>query len=861
MARGKHDEAFDRETEKMTRLGLENADHIRKARYWCKHFRIEMVSAGLLAQMTGLPIGSHRISCQYASETSEAMNLPWIIPEFLIKNCKGCRYHESNGDITWGKEIIEKFERQELERAENDRIRKYQLAALRKQLRTLSQQATRSTKPTERQILFFIEKIFSEEEDERKESSEQLIQAAKIGSDLFPPIAIDLLTKQSLSIQFASQCSPVCVELSKRRPDLARTFLNVAFESIRKRIFPESAANILVNIENELVFPLPSEIIENLIASQSHSHFMGSMYRGSREYPYSNQLLGKSYDTNANSVTEPLKNLLNVDEKYRRINVCGVIEELQEKRPQLGLDLLPNLVSAFELPDDPYEESADGRIRQCIAKIYRFAPIHVDEYLASQIPVRRSAVQQEIVAIYSKVISVPYREAEKEEDNEEVLTVELAISRCISLIKENSLDVEVRLEAARAIKEACTDRPKAMAEYFNNLLGYYLLICEKDTPSLPPKIILPNQAKPDTYLEQLDKYNYKQQWGMFISEIFDGVKALASRTPQVIGLDVIKYYDSLDSKTNLTSKSSIVDLLGEVGQSYSFQPQVLPYIMKSLMDFDSQAIRAHGIRAVEKIYADSTGEPPKNIVDVLVLHLRDSFVIVHKAAIKALSRKFRWLSYEQTIEALSIISGWMETYKNKPYDLEDLCNAALRMSSPYDAIKRNITLLVCYYFPTNEHIADQRILEQLINFVKPDEPIAEIIAKKLVWFLKKYPRDRYHDYGYSTRSHFLRWLHQLPQNKYVKIKDDIKDAALELAKNDAWESCLFASLFVHQNDFDIEREIIEAAANSLGGEMQYEKFEHELRAIQLIAESNAEKIRGNLFRANELASQIIEANT
>lgn len=860
MARGKHDEAFDRETEKMTKLGLENVDYIKKAKYWCKHFRIEMVSAGLLAQTTGLPIGSHRISCQYASSSSESMNLPWIIPEFIVKNCKGCKYHEANGDATWGKEIIEKVEKQELERAENERVRTEQLTALRKQLRLMSQCATQSTKPTERQILFFIEKIFSEDEGERKKNSEQLIRAAKIGSDLFPPIAIDILTEQSLSTQFAPQCLPICVELSKQRLDLAQTFQKIAFETIRVNGFTELAANILVNIENQLDFPLPSDIVKGLIISQSHSYFMGSLYGETHEYPYSNQLLSRSYDSSPNSITEPLKILLKNDEKYQRINICGVIEELQEKHPQLGLDLLADLVSAFELPDDPYGESADGRIRLCIAKIYLFFPNKVDEYLASQIPNRRPAVQQEIVATYSEIISIPYRENNKEKSNEDNLAAELAIARCINLAKESNLDIEVRLEGAKAIKEACTDRPNIATKYFNSLLGYYLIICEQDAPSMPPKIVLPNQDKSNLYLEQLDKYSHEQNWGMFTSEIFDGVKALANRIPQVIGLDAIKYYDSLDSKTNPTAKSSIVDLLGEVGQDYSFQPQVLPYLMKSLMDFDSQVIRSHAIRAVEKIYTGSIGIPPKNIVEVLVLHLRDAFVIVHKAAIQILSRKFRWLNFDQTIEALSIISGWMETYKNKPYDLRDLCSAALRISSPYEEIRKNVVLLACYFFPTKERYADESILEDLIHSVKPNEAAAEIIAKKIIWFLKNYSRDRYNNYGYSSRSHFFTWLYQMPQDIYLRIKDDLIEGVLALAKTDAWETCLFVSLFSRQNDFDIEKKILEVTINSMSSEKQYEKFQQELRIIQLMAESNAEKIRGDLFSANKMAKQIVEDN-
>lgn len=859
MARSKHDEAFDRETEKMTKLGLENADHIKKAKGWCKHFRIEMVSAGLLAQMTGLPIGSHRISCQHASETHEAMNLPWIIPDFILKHCKGCQYHEANGNITWGKDIIEKFERQELERNRSEKDRKEKLSKLREYLRTLSHQAISSTKPTERKILSFIEIIFSEDEEESRKSSEQLVKSARIGADLFPSIAVEILVEQSQSDQFASQCLPVCIELSKQRPDLALVFLKLGFELIRSKRFVELASNILANCEKQLEFPLSTEIIENLITSQSHSRFMGSFYGTIREYPYSNILLIKSFDLNSNSITEPLKRLLNVEEKYQRINACGVIEELQDKRPELGIDLLPNLVSALELPDEAYEESADKRICQCIARTFLYSPKYVDEYLISQLLTRRVAVQEEIVSIYIDVISVPYGESTEHSSNEELLASEIAISRCINLIKENTFDLEVRIKAAEAIKEACTDRPTIAAKYFNNLLGYYLLICDQESPSLLPKIILPNQKKPsDPYLEQLDNYSHKQQWESFLSEITKSLKALASRIPEIIGLDVIKYYDSLDTKTNLTFKSFIVELLGEVGQNYSFQPQVLPYVMKTLMDFDSQVIRARGIRAVEKIYTSSKSAPPKNIIDVLVLHLRDTFVIVHKSAIQVLSRRSFWLNFNQTTEALGIISRWMESYKNKPYDLEDLCDAALNISSQYDDLNKILAQLVCHYLPTNEHYADERILSHLIGSIKPDSPIAEEIAKKLVWFLKNYPRDRYNYYGHSSRSHFLKWLYQLPHNTYLKTKTEIKDAALEIAKQDAWESCLFARLFVSHNDFDAEKEIITIAKNSLGDEKQYEKFHRELAAIQFSAEANTEKIRGNYIKANEIISQIME---
>jgi hypothetical protein len=63
MAKGKLEESFKRENERAIKLGIENAEHIKNAKSWCKHFCVKMVSAGLLAQTSGLPIGSHAISC------------------------------------------------------------------------------------------------------------------------------------------------------------------------------------------------------------------------------------------------------------------------------------------------------------------------------------------------------------------------------------------------------------------------------------------------------------------------------------------------------------------------------------------------------------------------------------------------------------------------------------------------------------------------------------------------------------------------------------------------------------------------------------------------------------------------------
>src|SRR5690348_8594201 len=80
----------------MEDLGRKNVETLAAARGWCKHLQIEMTSCGLLAQMSGLPIGSHDVTCPHAERGLGGMNLPMILPEFVIQNCRGCTEHSPN---------------------------------------------------------------------------------------------------------------------------------------------------------------------------------------------------------------------------------------------------------------------------------------------------------------------------------------------------------------------------------------------------------------------------------------------------------------------------------------------------------------------------------------------------------------------------------------------------------------------------------------------------------------------------------------------------------------------------------------------------------------------------------------------
>ena len=72
MARKRSEE---RRIEESFKIGEANAALIPRLQRWCEHLRIEQTSAGLLAEMSGLPIGMMQVVCPHASKGMQAMHL------------------------------------------------------------------------------------------------------------------------------------------------------------------------------------------------------------------------------------------------------------------------------------------------------------------------------------------------------------------------------------------------------------------------------------------------------------------------------------------------------------------------------------------------------------------------------------------------------------------------------------------------------------------------------------------------------------------------------------------------------------------------------------------------------------------
>jgi hypothetical protein len=841
--------------ERYVKLGYDNAECLRQMRSWCKHAEINRVSGGLYAQITGLPIASHSISCPYVEGESQSMNLRWIFSDFLVQNCAGCPHHTPNGNTSWGQKIIDDHREETQKREQVTKEKADRISQLRSDLRLKSRNMSTEAEPESHRILEFLEAVFSEDEAVRNGAAERLKQSARLGPDLFPDAAIDLVLILAGSDEFCALMLPVCAELASRRPDLGARLSKTALDNIEKGLHSELAASVLVALGNAVAFPLDGACIERLLLSQDHYRPIGGWEDDGPDYSHSTAILVRSFDAEPLSVQSVIRRELHNENDYVRVQLCGAVKLIQEKRPQIVVTLLDDLVRSLELYEDERlgTQTPSGQIIHILQAAFRHSPEVVDQFLAGSMARVRPTVQEDIIRVYRDQFfdrTEGWEERREQRNRAEVSECEkAAIQRLLTWAKDDRLEIDIRAHALEALEIACKYATLGALNHFDSLLGYFAIVSgEKRLPDAPPKILLPGQP-PEPQLVQLNEFSRTQQWQIFKQRLQKCLKELCEARPSEVVDSVSGCLSQPLEDLEDGFKACCVSLLGKIGKDYQLQPRVLPQIWRALMDYGSALVRARAIDATVEMFSYSSGSPPANLVDTIIVHLRDPKVVVHKAALRAVSRCPRWFDERQSDEVLTCLSSHLHAYRDDKYQLDDICEGILAISRHHERLKVSALRMVKSIFPTGEELVDSKIAENLMWFCKPGERISWLVAKEIATYLGLHQPDRLNSYRYSPRERMFECLHELPAGAYQRAAEDLLSSARRLAERDAWESCHFASLFAHYRAFRYEQIVLETTANALPEEPRHESFRGGLRQLAMVAAGNAFLQVGNTAAA------------
>ena len=120
------------------------------------------------------------------------------------------------------------------------------------------------------------------------------------------------------------------------------------------------------------------------------------------------------------------------------------------------------------------------------------------------------------------------------------------------------------------------------------------------------------------------------------------------------------------------------------------------------------------------------------MVDTIIVHLQDPKIIIHQAALRAVSRHASWFDERQSIEVLRCLASLLHAYRDDEYQLDDICEGILSVSRRYEHLKPFALRLVESIFPTDEYYVDAENSQGTDqDFANQMKKIAALIVKDI----------------------------------------------------------------------------------------------------------------------------------
>ena len=195
--------------EQSFKIGEANAALIPRLQRWCEHLRIEQMSAGLLAVMSGLPIGMMQVVCPHASKGMQAMHLKQVAAYFVSQNCRGCPHHKEVHPDNLGREILRATKQIREERATPKTTASESKRRLQGLVKGDLTQAFLSAPTTEQSVLELV--VLLDKPEHAEKAAALLLQAAEVAPEFFSPLACEVVAEHFAELWHGGRCAEVLV--------------------------------------------------------------------------------------------------------------------------------------------------------------------------------------------------------------------------------------------------------------------------------------------------------------------------------------------------------------------------------------------------------------------------------------------------------------------------------------------------------------------------------------------------------------------------------------------------------------------------------------------------------------------------
>jgi hypothetical protein len=771
-------------------IGEANQRLLPRVKAWCRHIDVQMTSSGVLAQMTGLPVGHLKVVCPHGITLSESAHLSWEVSEFIPRNCVGCAHHEEISPDNYGREVLAEKERRDQEEAD--------AAAQRKELSAQSYEAAsaalKSGHPKEESVNRFVLDMFGSQE-EADRSRALLIEAAELGWDCFSEAALKVLGDG-----FGGANGVSCIEAARivcRHRKMVHSGLIVkAMTAVGQR---RDVACGLLSDAIECGYNAADVLAELplIVAVPEYGRFgvLAALGGKSPEYSGTIELVRKLIELDPAAVRGAFAERLKSPEKMVRFNAIRLLTDFLPGQVDAILGLTDALLRSLELPDDIYDgASADGAASNLLAHLYAYAPHSVEPSIQQFLPLASMEARMLVLDMYSRLALLgvekererwPGRRGFEGFDRDLYAKhARMSIDQLFGAIGDIRVTPHRRFEICNDLKELIRCNPDEGIARAERILGR-LMITVREAQNAPAP------ASGDA-LAAMEASSRDSSYDAVQRVLTKMVDELARHKPREVFAAVRDLLSRLSSKDEAEreAKGQLIRTLSTFAKTYELVPDVVRELYKHLVDFESVGVRAIAIRVAGDLLSSIPQSVPDNIVELLTVYLGDEYIAIHQNAVRALAA-CRFGKDERGRRVLNCLVQMERCYREKPrktYFLREILATLRRSFREWPEVKRYValTLLPVYVGFPDKHFAEDMLVligEQVSAYPELARPFVQAALDHL----KSTERDRYNDDTHTNRGKLRDRLYEVPLGALTAETERLRGIVQVKAGKDAFD--------------------------------------------------------------------------
>ncbi|KQZ33800.1 hypothetical protein [Caulobacter sp. Root1472] len=610
----------EREYEEAAAQGRRNSQTLALINNWCAHARLDRFGGlGMIEQMTGDPIGHMGLDCDHAGRSGlHCCDLADAALDFYDRYCSTCDKRKPVGFPDLSKLVRERDQR----RAEAERQRLEEDAKLKAALeqRRRRRQALSAALPTISAAI--LEDIDAFDRDRSVENLERLTQSADLAPEHFPPALIDYVFELG---EAESWFRPAALGmLGKVAGDPAR-LANLALHALDADY--DAAADILIQHMEHID---PSQIARVLTTIVDRANPDPSDYFGRRAAVKPHLLLGL-WQAFPSQVIKGLEDQLSTRSRYR-VELAGRgFKVLQTAKADVANPsaraLVSTYVRAHRLIDDLDERHERlVRLSEVICGVFNSAPQDTDALLQKFMLGADATIKARIVGLYAQVVrrgeakgqGVPPTPAEK-----------IAFSRVLWAPTTDAGE-----EVLRAARDVFGHHGRGLeglaADETDALLGAALLLDDRlEAVDNDPA------AKAENMLQAMQRANLRGALRTLVSSYLELAARVAGRDERSMDR-VVAMIEAIPQEREHLRGQALGALAG-MAASIEGLKKFLPHLYYGLVGA-SVYVRSCAATALAEMPRESRKNIPPLVFEAFTVLLSDQYVMVHKAAVRALDR-------------------------------------------------------------------------------------------------------------------------------------------------------------------------------------------------------------------------------